>query len=256
LILPEFELDRLQETERTLSAAFEPGKLSGAPSPTEDYTVIAAGAYEPPDIPDLRWHVPHERVLGEFDLICGDVAMGKYTLPNSADRLQVCKERFMKMVAAARAQYDVVVIDCNPSFSFLTMCAIETCTHTLSPVTPDTFAIRGLYAFRAMIEALYPDLTPDRMILMNRVSRRDPPRQVEVNLRTGARYRASVLSARLAESAYMAPPTGATAPENPLDTLARLRNGPYAAEMHAELDAAALEIAQRVGIAPPGRPVS
>lgn len=247
IILPESDLDEIQAAERTITSAFEPGKFTNHPSPTTDYTVLSADEnYRPPSIAELRWYVQHERLLGSFDVVCGDVAMGKYTLPLPRERLQICKNRFMSFVAEAREQYDLVVLDCNPSFSFLTMCALEACSHTLSPVTPDVFAMRGLMAFRNITDALYPNLAPERLIIMNRVRRGSTPSSVEEQIRRSAVYGSGLLKARIAESAFMK--ASETAPVNPLDSLARFRTGNFAPEIHEELDAAAEELADRVNL--------
>ncbi len=249
MILPQGEMDDLQESEQTIIGAFEPSKITNAASPSADFTILNTDeSYEPPSPPDIAWRGSHSRLQGAFDLVCGQVATVKYTVRHSPEKLQVCKNRFMQFVSTARSQYDCVVIDCNPSFSFLTECALETCSHIISPVTPDTFALRGLVALRNITTALYPTVVPDQLVLVNSFKRGSAPSDVETQLRTSRNYGERTLSARIPESAYMKTPNRDDAPENPLDTLAYARSGPYSDEMHAALEAVAEELAFRVGI--------
>ncbi|RYF48811.1 MAG: ParA family protein, partial [Cytophagaceae bacterium] len=47
-------------------------------------------------------------------------------------------------VEQARKSRDLICIDCNPSSSFLTLCALLTATHVLIPVRPDRYSMLGL----------------------------------------------------------------------------------------------------------------
>jgi chromosome partitioning protein len=172
----------------------------------------------------------------------------KYTVRHTPDRLQVCKSRFMQFVANARALYDCVVIDCNPSFSFLTECALETCSHIISPVTPDTFALRGLVALKNITEALYSGVVPEQHVIVNCYRRGAQISDVEQQLRNSSYYGSRVLNSRIPQSAYMTTPNRDEAPENPLATLAFARSGPFADEIHHAIEEAANELAGRITI--------
>jgi chromosome partitioning protein len=248
IILPQDDLEKIQGEEKTVVAAFEPTRFSGSlVSPLDDYTTIMAGAnYRPPTAADLSWSGEHERLLGHFELICGDVGLAKYTMRHQPDRMQVCKDRFMEFMSLARQQYDIVLIDCNPSFSFLTECAVDSCSHIISPVTPDSFALRGLRALRNITQQAYATTVPEQIVLMNRIAANREPLKTEAILRSSAVFGPRTLTARLRQSNYLKTPEGDLAAHNPLSSLAYFRAGAGAAEVHSDLENVASELCHRL----------
>jgi chromosome partitioning protein len=77
-------------------------------------------------------------------LVPGDFGLVKYSLVDQASALAPVKTRFKQFVKGTRTQTDLVRIDCNPSSSFMTLCALEVATHLLVPVRPDRFSMLGL----------------------------------------------------------------------------------------------------------------
>ncbi|MCP4353360.1 MAG: ParA family protein, partial [Desulfobacterales bacterium] len=47
-------------------------------------------------------------------------------------------------IEQARKEYHLIVIDCNPSTSFLTGCALEVASNLLVPVRPDKYSVLGV----------------------------------------------------------------------------------------------------------------
>ena len=73
-------------------------------------------------------------VPGDFDLV-------KYSMIGDVKVLEPVKTRFLKFIEKAREERDLVCIDCNPSSSFMTICALQAATHVLVPVRPDRYSI-------------------------------------------------------------------------------------------------------------------
>jgi chromosome partitioning protein len=103
-----------------------------------------------------------------LSLVAGDFRMTKYTLVDDQKALQPVRERFLAFVNAARQQYDLVVIDCNPSSSFMTVCALLASSHILVPVRPDRYSVLGLELLNDFIDSV-PILTnkPKQIVLIN-----------------------------------------------------------------------------------------
>ncbi len=64
------------------------------------------------------WLAVSEHIYNSFfTTIFGQLAMKTYQL-----KLRVPRKRFKLFIEKARDEYDLIVIDCNPSTSFLTGC--------------------------------------------------------------------------------------------------------------------------------------
>lgn len=92
---------------------------------------------------------------------------GEYLLPSHIDLARI----EMDLVQATRREYvlqdalapvltdfDVVLIDCQPSLSWLTMNALTAATHVLVPVVPDFISARGIGDLRATVSLVQEDL--------------------------------------------------------------------------------------------------
>ncbi|WP_175812322.1 ParA family protein [Burkholderia contaminans] len=103
-----------------------------------------------------------------ISLLAGDFRMTKYTLVDDQKALQPVRNRFLEFINNARQQYDLVCIDCNPSSSFMTVCALLASTHLLVPVRPDRYSILGLELLNEFIDHV-PVLTnkPKQIVLIN-----------------------------------------------------------------------------------------
>jgi len=103
-----------------------------------------------------------------LQLLPGDFQLARLNLRDSNAMLRVPRERFRSFVEKAKQSYDLVVLDCNPSSSFLTRTAIEVATHLLMPVRPDKYSTLGVEMLAQYIHEL-PNLVtvPDPIILIN-----------------------------------------------------------------------------------------
>lgn len=245
IILGQEELNRLQTEKKSLSQVFEPIGAGGIDFSENFSEILPRHDVETPNVYDIAWHGQNERLVGDFYLVCGHVNMAKFTLRQDPARFQDCKDRFFGFMADARRSFDLVILDCNPSFSAITECALEGCTVMLSPVTPDSFALRGLTALRSIASAAYRGVEPKQLVLMN-MTKGDAPSSTEETIRGHIRYSDACLNARVPKSNYMGLPGENTAVGNPLDSLAYYRHGNWAAEIHQALEAVVIELSDRL----------
>lgn len=158
-------------------AAFEKTKIANKtifsvmePAPEPSLFKITSGLGPPPSVESV---VEPLRVWSHtkkpaISLLAGDFRMTKYTMVDDQKALQPVRNRFLEFVNNARQQYDLVCIDCNPSSSFMTVCALLASTHLLVPVRPDRYSILGLELLNEFIDHV-PILTnkPKQIVLIN-----------------------------------------------------------------------------------------
>ena len=141
----------------------------------------------------------------ELRLVPGDFGLVKYSLIDDGTTLAPIKVRFKRFVSQAQDEMDLVCIDCNPSSSFMTMCALEVATHVLVPVRPDRFSVLGLDLLNTFISNL-PTLTikPKIIVLLNGIPRSNYDPTVENILRSHPVFGSATLSTPLYMSKVLA----------------------------------------------------
>jgi chromosome partitioning protein len=89
---------------------------------------------------------------------------------DDAKVLAPIKKRFSQFIENCREERDLICIDCNPSSSFMTTCALQVATHVLVPVRPDRYSMLGLRMLNNFISKL-PGLLkkPALIVLLNGV---------------------------------------------------------------------------------------
>lgn len=103
-----------------------------------------------------------------IDLVYGDFDLVKYSLISDKSKLDKVQTRFLRFISQAKDDYDLIVIDCNPSSSFITQCALHACDHVLVPVRSETYSLLGLKLLKRYIDdipTIHPK--PDMAILIN-----------------------------------------------------------------------------------------
>lgn len=125
-----------------------------------------------------------------LDIILGDFGIAKFNLQEKSESLKVPRERFKRLIAKARERYKLVVIDCNPSSSFLTRTAVEVASHILVPVKPDKYSMRGVEMLYDYVHNFLPSVTtkPEFMFVLNGVPRSRYDKTVENELRGNRVY--------------------------------------------------------------------
>jgi len=118
------------------------------------------------------------------------------------------EHRLAGTLAAIRERYELILIDCPPSLSLLTINALRAADGVLVPLQAEYYALEGLTALLDTIgrvrETLNPDLQLDGMLLTMFDRRNTLARQVEEEVRThfGDRVFRTVIprNVRLSES--------------------------------------------------------
>ena len=131
------------------------------------------------------------------DVICGSVVSGLDVLPATRDlvgaeielvTLERREERLFEALSELRNQYDLVLIDCPPSLSLLTINALRTADGVLVPLQAEYYALEGLTALLDTVgrvrESLNPDLQLEGLLLTMFDRRNTLARQVEDEVRT------------------------------------------------------------------------
>jgi len=139
----------------------------------------------------------------ELHLLPGDFQMAMLNLREKPESLQLPRKRFANLIRRAREECALVVLDCNPSSSFLTHCAVENSTHLLVPVRPDKYSLRGLEMAAQYVGKL-PGMRhrPEILIIFNGVGVKES--EVEQAVLAHPEYGPCVLKTRIRTTAVLA----------------------------------------------------
>ena len=164
LLLTRVAYDALKAQKKTIWYVMEPEAPHSVFSTSENSTleVVDCDTYTT----RLRYLTGAPNTV--LRLLPGDFQLARLNLRDSNAMLRVPRERFRSFVEKAKQSYDLVVLDCNPSSSFLTRTAIEVATHLLMPVRPDKYSTLGVEMLAQYIKEL-PNLVtvPEPIILIN-----------------------------------------------------------------------------------------
>ena len=230
--------DKVRKKERTIMAVMEP-------PPMKSLFTINTSSAPPPDPADVStrlWYFRNEDHI-DLRLLAGDFRLVKYSLMEDRNQLAAVEGRFRAFIEKCREGGRLTVIDCNPSSSFLTLCALRACTHLLVPVRPDRYSILGVELLDRFLEGV-PTIEPKpkKLILLNDVPRKHYDRSVEDELRSHRRLGPETLSNRLHRSAKLQ-----ARPE--YTGFATDKPGPYRNVLKREINAIADEVYKALGLA-------
>ncbi|MDZ4303629.1 MAG: ParA family protein [Pseudomonas sp.] len=150
---------------------------------------------EIPEISDVvvnvkfLWRETTDNWVARLDILPGDFSLCKFSLMEDRDLIETAGKRFAQFIEKARETYDLVCIDCNPSSSFLTVCALKASTHLLVPVRPDRYSMLGLRMldnFISRFKALA--IKPKKIIILNGIPKSGYDPTVENELRSDPEY--------------------------------------------------------------------
>jgi chromosome partitioning protein len=185
---------------------------------------------------------PHS--VEQLVLVPGDFSLVKYNLMGDRKQLDAVRMRFQQFVNQARLQFKIICIDCNPSSSFLTLCALQACTHLLVPVRPDRYSVLGLEMILEFLHSI-PSINPKPkiIIILNGVRRHQPIPKVEEELRAHEVFGSLTLANRIYESRLLAasPDYTGFATDKPVSNKNRLTK-----ELRLVVD----ELSERLGLRP------
>lgn len=197
-LVPRSKYDSLRDDNKTVLVAFEPPSKVGLFD-------VATSSTGPPRAKNV---VSCLRYMGKtnvtLDLLPGDFKLVKYSLISSFAKLKLAKARFERFIGVARSDYDLIVIDCNPSSSFITTSALTVCTNLLIPVRPDRYSMLGVELLHELLDGM-PAINPkpEVHILLNCIPNTNYDRRVEDELRGHSVFGERVLANRLPKSGLL-----------------------------------------------------
>ena len=246
---PQFNLTQMlfdrRRYERELKACRTVMAVMEAPPSTSLFKVNTSSEPppEPKDISTRFWYRKDNRDI-DLRVVPGDFGLVKYSLMTNKGQLTKVQDRFLEFIRKCRQGGRVTVIDCNPSSSFLTICALRACTHLLVPVKSDHYSILGLNILDKFIASIPSiEYAPKKMILLNGVPRGDYESTIEGELRSDPKLGPATLVHPLHQSNILAAAPGSTG-------FATDKRVPHINRLRAEVFAVAKELAQLMGISP------
>ena len=229
--------DQLKKDNRTISTVMEQPPLTGL------YDIKTSDT-PPPKAASIVSQLRHFlKTPISLDLLPGDFRLVKYSMIDNHLKLNSVQKRFLRFIHESRGQYGLICIDCNPSSSFITSCALHACTHILVPIRPDRYSVLGLEILHDFVDAIPTiDPKPQILALLNGIPRRNYDRAVEDEVRAHETFGGKMLTNRLYQSGLLEAKTGYTgfATDKPV---------PWKDLLKKEISAVVDEIASRLGMA-------
>ena len=229
--------DKCTDTDSTIFSVMEPPSLIGLHD-------IQTSDLPPPKAKDiirqLRYLTRTPNI--SLDLLPGDFRLVKYSMIDNLLKLDSVRKRFLRFVGESREHYGFICIDCNPSSSFITGCALHACTHIVVPIRPDRYSALGLDLLCNLINEI-PTINPkpEILLLLNGVPRRKYDSAVEDGLRAHTTYGPKVLTNPLYHSRLLVATTGYTG-------FATDKPAPWRHRLTDEISALVDELASRLGL--------
>lgn len=192
-VVSQADYEKYKSQNRTVLSVMEP---SAAPSIFNVSTALGP----PPALGDVSVTLKQLKGRPEINLslVPGDFGLVKYSLIGDQSVLLPVRSRFLTFVSNVRKERDLVCIDCNPSSSFMTVCALLASTHVLVPVRPDRYSLMGLELLDQFI-ATVPELIkkPKILVVLNGLPTTKYDPAVEYSLRSHPRFGPATLSSSL-----------------------------------------------------------
>jgi chromosome partitioning protein len=157
-------------------------------------------------------------------------------------KLKAVLQRFKIFIENARNDFKIICIDCNPSSSFLTLCALHVCTHILVPIRPDRYSVLGLELVSDFVDSIPSiDPKPNIVIILNGVPRKNYIRTIENELRAHTVFGAMTLASPVYQSNILiaSPDYTGFAIDKPV---------PYRKLLASELSSVVDELSKRLGL--------
>lgn len=198
-VVPQARYEKLKQHNRTILSVMEPAAQTSLFS-------VTGGNTPPPKLDDVSVIMKQvESGEAELRLVPGDFGLVKYSLIEDSKTLVPVRKRFKQFIQSAREEKDLICIDCNPSSSFMTVCALEVATHLIVPVRPDRFSVLGLELLDKFVSGL-PTLErkPKLIVVLSGIPRSNYDPSVENLLRSHPDFGTKTLSTPLYHSSILA----------------------------------------------------
>lgn len=232
-IIKQSDYDTILTEQKTIMSCFEP-------LPSNDFFKIKHTVAPPPKASELctsLWEVRGRPA--KLDIIAGNFDLVKYSLIDDPKQLQHASGYLKRFISGAKTEYDLIVLDCNPSSSFITKCALKNSTHVLSPVKLDKYSILGVGLVDKLFQWL--EIEPQHSILINDVQRSSGITGIERELRAHDKFGSLVLTNRLHSSTYLKASLSYTG-------FATDKGGPYSGELKQNINKITDELIIKLGL--------
>lgn len=198
-ILSRSRYNKLKDTGKTIATVMEP-------KPSKSLFQITTNLGPPPLEAEIASPLFNFKAGGQsLAIVPGNFDLTKYSLIEDQQSLLPIRKRFLDFVTASRSTRDLICIDCNPSSSFMTLCALMACTHVLIPVRPDRYSILGLQLLDQFIgELSILSTKPKMIVLLNGSRSSDAELSIETTLRSHGKYGPMVLANPIKYSGILA----------------------------------------------------
>ncbi len=184
----------------------------------------------------------HTSAKDELHLLPGDFQIAELNLRENSQSLALARKRFNGLIESARKECALVVLDCNPSSSFLTRCAIENATDLLIPVRPDKYSILGLKMVAEYVHKIRPAAhRPKLHVIFNGVEAHQS--SVEAEVLADATFAPMTLKTRIRQTKVLTARADYTG-------FGVDRGVSNSANTRAVMEAAADELSKRIGLLP------
>ena len=239
----QFNLTQAVITQSTYEEAVDVGQTVIScfePAPSNDFLQVKHSDSPPPEASTISTtlkKIGRGEQASRLDLIPGSFELVKYSMIDDAAQLKCAANYLKRFISQAKGEYDLIVLDCNPSSSFVTKCALENSSHVLSPVKLDKFSILGVGLVNQLFDHIGLEL--EHMILINAVNRQDFASPVEVELRAHEKFGPMVLRNRLVQSKLLAADPSYTG-------FATDRKVAYSTTLRQEIQKISQEISDRI----------
>jgi chromosome partitioning protein len=130
--------------------------------------------FNPHDMQTTIYHVMMEREVSVTDAIVHTSVPGLDLVPSNIDfagaEMQLINEVGREQVLdralrPARKEYDVILIDCQPSLGLLTVNALAASSGVIVPLECEYFALRGVALLKGTIDKVQDRINPDLEII-------------------------------------------------------------------------------------------
>jgi chromosome partitioning protein len=171
------------------------------PAPVSDFFDVNTSGDDPPSPKEISIMLRHfKNSTSNISIVPGTFELTKYSFISDQAKLGHAREYFKRAISKARAEFDLVVLDMNPSSSFLTFCGLSVATDILSPVRPDKFSVLGLELVKKLIDHPAVGGKPSLHIVMNGVKKSEGITQTEKDIRSAPFFKDRLLANRVYQS--------------------------------------------------------
>lgn len=189
-VVTEENYEAFQKENKTIWSVLE------APAPasvfhTSDSDLEDCGSWE-----NFSTRLKSTQTKDELYLLPGDFRIAELNLRENPQSLALARKRFAGLIGRARKDCALIVLDCNPSSSFLTRCAVENTTDLLIPVRPDKYSVLGLKMLTEYVQKIRPiSHRPQLHVIFNGVE--DNQSSVEAEVLADATFAPMALGSRI-----------------------------------------------------------